>query len=250
MKQFDGIVLKKTVVKEQDLVVSVLTENGVKLDLYVYGGKSSKKRQSSILEYGHVLSFKLKSDQKIKSGIQTLTDYNLKWSSSTIRENYHAFYLMSFYLEIILNISTETEDMEHEEHREFYNLLANSLFYLDKYGKKLDTYQHLFLFLTKVIYYMGIMPDLERCIVSDQLLAEFPSIELDFQNSGFVGTHQTSRKDKELLKKLEQAYSTKFQDVLALENINQIYCQKIFQYFITSIGFDKNNFKLYSTLLG
>lgn len=250
MNQFNGIVLSKTLVKEQDLIVNMLHENGAKVSLYIYGGKSSKTRKSSIVEYGHVLTVKTQEKKNRSSELNIAKEYQLKWSGNNIRDNFKAFYLMSFYLEIINATVVESEDYEDDSHRDFYNLLANAIYYLDKdLDKNFNSFNHLFIFMTKLIYYLGIMPDLSHCMASGSDLREFENIYLDIGQGGFVGQAGERENDSLMLSYLKQVYQTPYKEVHELNIDNREYSRRLFEYFCVNMDLNIEKFKLYQMVL-
>lgn len=251
MNQFSAVILSKTPVKEQDIIINTLLENGNKMSFYIYGGRSSSKRKSSIIEYGHVLMVKLAEKRGFQSSdLKTLKEYSLKWSGTRIRENFKAFYLMSFYLEIIDSILIESEDLEQDENKELYSLLANAIFYLDQSSdQELDSFNHLFLFLTKLIFYQGIMPDLEQCLVSDLPLTQFESIEFNIGQGGFIGIQDQKLNEHHMRTLLIKSYQTPYKKVGGLHEADKISCQKLFEYFCHNMNVEKKKYKLYQMIL-
>ena len=151
----EGIVLHKTLYKEKDLIAHLLLRSGDTLTVYFYGGKGGgKKLKGSIVEMGFMLGVYLqKATRKLESQIQVAKEYELKWHPKYIRENYQAFCLASFYLELIAKISSEAhiDDVHSINNEGLFKVLSNALFYLDEaVGKKsFDLHQHLFIFFAK-----------------------------------------------------------------------------------------------------
>ncbi len=203
----EGLVFQKTPYKERDMIVHLLTRKGQKTSLYVYGGQGGgKSKKGSLLELGHMLSFVLQkskgiynnSDQKPLS-IAKVDQVN--WAPKYIRNDYRAFMLSQFFLEVIQKLAlSETDDIDFNEHEGIFNVLSNALYYLDKAveGQNVDYMTHLLLFFTKLIHHLGIAPNYEECQFCQKILGEDELCLLDISNGGFSCLECTSKMDEYL----------------------------------------------------
>ena len=167
-----AIVLKKTPIKERDLVVQFLADNGAVFSAVAFGGQGGgPKHKSSPFQYGHALGMLVRS--KFTGADQELVLIKEKWpvwGPEHIQSSYPAFELMSFFLEFIHKVARPMswEDPIHQEHQGLYRVLSNALFFLEQdclKGKniKLNLPLHHFLFLAKLSFELGIAPDFRHC---------------------------------------------------------------------------------------
>jgi len=166
----EGIVIQKTPFKEKDIICHMLLRSGKTIPVYIYGGRGGgKKSKGSIVETGFMLKMELQRQKKtLDSPMHIAKEYSLIWSSDTIRNNYHALCLQSFYLELVAKM-TVSDDLDHQdslEHAGIFNVLSNALFFLDDSLQRKDfhVYNQLFMFFTKLIIQLGITPDIDHCL--------------------------------------------------------------------------------------
>jgi len=197
----EGIIIHKTPYKERDVICNLLLRSGKKLSVYIYGGQGGGKSQKgSIIELGFMLGLELNTRTKrSESNLKTVKEYSLIWKADKIRDNFQAFYLMTFYLEYIAKISID-EDLDNHvgnEHAGLFNVLSNSLFYLNK---ALETDQfvparHLFLFLAKLASRIGVLPELEECLFCKMDLDKSMCV-FDHKDGGFICHDCYSQRDE------------------------------------------------------
>ncbi|MCY4644697.1 MAG: recombination protein O N-terminal domain-containing protein [Bacteriovoracales bacterium] len=190
--KIQGLLLGKNPFRERDVIGRLLLRNGKRVSVLFYGGRGGgKKMKSSPLEVGHLLSIEL---GRFRQGLGTL--YSAKeccplWHYSKIRNSFEAFSLLCFYLELIAKASPEDDlslDDGDEEHCGLFRVLSNAIFYLedsltkDRFSKG----RHLAIFLSKLIIELGITPNLDHCLYSDQRLSGLKHFQLLFEQGGFV----------------------------------------------------------------
>jgi recombinational DNA repair protein (RecF pathway) len=124
----------------------------------IYGGR--KKKIS--LELGNAYHIELSEKRELPS----VLNYTPRWLHRYIRYDHKAYAVLSFFIEVINKMATESDD--HTSRGSFSNrfkILSNALFYLDDAVKNdrllIDT--HLFLFMTKLLWEEGLLIDLGQC---------------------------------------------------------------------------------------
>jgi len=188
----EGILLNKIIFKERDVIGNVLLRNGKKVAVRFYGGKGGgHKKKSSILEFGHLLSLELVRSHRIDPDLYSSRDWKLQWYHQGIRKNFKSFYLMCFFLELIDKLAVtqnlKSTFQEDEEQKGIFGVLSNALYYLD-HSSICENFQagaHSFIFLSKLIFELGVSPNLERSTLSDIPLNEISSMQLLNDQGGF-----------------------------------------------------------------
>lgn len=199
----EGILIHKTPYKERDLICKILLRSGKVLTVYFYGGRGGgKKSKGSILEVGFMLKINLAPRRKkIESEIHVAKEHQLIWKSDKIREDFKAFYLMCFYLELIgkVTISSDLEDETNEFHT-LFSVLSNSLYYLDHslIQKHFELEGHLFIFLSKIMHALGVHPDIDACLFCAKDLEADEFVRFDHLNGGF-SCHDCASKTDEFI---------------------------------------------------
>jgi recombinational DNA repair protein (RecF pathway) len=218
----DGVILQKIPYKERDLITKVLTRDGRSLSLYVYGGAGGgKKQKPSKWEVGHLVKFKLQDKKSTHSQSDMLwnpTDVEIKWEPKFIRYNVEAFFLLCFYVEIAsrLSISFDKENLSTDKSEEgLFNVVSNGIFYLDHSleTKNFHTNSHLLFFLSKLLFQLGVLPELDECLICHENFDEKKSV-LNIEQGGFICSNCTNVDHDEtyLKKSISFALKTKFQD--------------------------------------
>lgn len=203
----EGLIFQKTPYKDRDMIVHLLTRKGQKTSLYIYGGQGGgKSKKGSLLELGHMLSFVIQRSKSYYSesgnkplGIAKVDQVN--WAPKHIRNDYKAFMLSQFYLEVIQKLAlSETDDIDFDEHEGIFNVLSNALYYLDNAVERsrVDYMTHLLLFFTKLIHHLGIAPNYEECQFCQKVFSEDDLCLLDIANGGFSCLECTSKMDEYL----------------------------------------------------
>ena len=207
MMKVEGLIFQKTPYKDQDMIIHLLTRKGQKSSLYVYGGQGGgKSKKGSFLELGHMLSFVLQKSAGRKnaegeSSMSVARVDQLQWAPKHIRNDYRAFMISQFYLELVQKLAlSEEEGDDFSDHEGIFNVLSNSLFYLDDAVKeqKIDYMTHLLLFFTKIINHLGIAPNTSECQFCQEQFKEDDLCLLDIGNGGFSCIDCTSKMDEYL----------------------------------------------------
>lgn len=270
----EGLVFQKTPYKERDMIVHLLTRGGHKVSLYVYGGQGGgKSKKGTLLELGHMLSFVMqksaphKNNSNFDSRISIAKVDQVLWAPKYIRNDYRAFMLSQFFLEVVQKLAlSEGDDPESIEHEGIFNVLSNAIFYLDKAveSNQVDYLVHLQLFFTKIIHHLGIAPDYSECLFCQKTFDDSDLCLLDISNGGFGCLECTSKMDEFLSenRQLAQEYQVgrKFKHTFKkfslepyksyekLQDINQGVVRASFNYLNYQFGFTEADYRTWKLL--
>ncbi len=269
--RIEGIIVNKTPYKERDVICHLLLRSGNSLSVYFYGGRGGGKNlKGSILEIGHMISVELNQRKKsLETQIHIAKEYKLIWAGTHTRNDFKAFYLSQFFMEYLGKISID-EDLDHQtdDNSGLFNVLSNSLFYLDKSMemKKFSLENHLLFFLTKLSIQMGIVPGIENCLYCDKLFKDNDMCIFDHQDGGFSCMDCASQKDeflsenKQLLEEyqssqklrlvLKRIFKLPFKEFSTLEQLPLGMGHALFNYINYQFGFSKDNFKTWGMVSG
>ncbi len=174
--KFEGIIITKTIFRERDLICHLLLRNGKQLPLLFYGGRGGgKKQKASFLELGYMVNVELQrpSSRSTAKDLFIAKEWKLGWHHTKLRENHKAFFLMCLFFELIAKVSVEDDSVlsspnvaDFEDDKGIFRVASNAVFHLEESLSQNDfsTNEQLVLFLIKLIYEMGINPELESCI--------------------------------------------------------------------------------------
>ncbi|MGE3609929.1 MAG: DNA repair protein RecO [Bacteriovoracaceae bacterium] len=238
---FEGLVINRIPYKERDLIVKVILRNGMMGSFYVYGGQGGgKKHKPSAFEIGHMMRIQIK-DQRMKfdgSDLMIATEYSRIWEPVHIRHNIQAFYLVCLYFEILQKFSIPfqqgTSEYENLDHEGIFSVISNALFYLEDSLKKnqFSPEQHLSLFMVKLLFHLGIMPDTNQCNYCGVDLLESTGASFQAASGQFACLQcVTGENEKGFLLRIKKSYQTRYQDYLDLVGATFHENDKLIQYF-------------------
>lgn len=187
-QKIEGLITSKVPYQDRHLICSLLQRNGRKISVMFYGGQSGgKKAKTTGLELGHMMEVTLSYSRG--ADLYRANSWTVKWDHKKIRYQYQAFSLLCFYLEIAQHISQD--DNLHEDLGEGdpgpFRVVSNALFHMETALEKdqFSTKSELILFLSKLLFELGIFPQLENCCFSEQPLSELPELVLVSDQGGF-----------------------------------------------------------------
>lgn len=256
--QLEGILVHKAIHKERDLIGTLLLRDGTLVNLYFYGGRGGGKSQKgSILELGFMLKVKLGSRIKKNQDIQIASEWNLIWNSENIRSNHKAFYLSTFFFEFIKKVAP-AKDLEYEDNSEegLFRVLSNALFFMDKsLVENIFHFEtHMMSFLAKMIYELGISPDIDHCSFCQVKLHESQFI-LNVEQGGFACVNCTDNFHKAEIqastlvhRSLHYFKQTPYKELAAQEYLEKAQVHSLFNYICFHYGWEKSQFISYSLL--
>lgn len=190
--RLEGIIIQKTPYKERDLICKLLLRDGTLATVYFYGGKGGgKKNKGTILEIGFMIKVLLAPRRKkLDRDIQIAQEWDLLWESKQIRQNYKAFYLMTFFCEFLQKIAPEkdfTYDEDSPENMGIFKVASNAFYFLEQSLSEgsFKVESHLLMFLTKMTFHLGVAPDLSRCVHCSHDLESYAYILFEPSGGGF-----------------------------------------------------------------
>ncbi len=239
---FEGLVIHRVAYKERDLIVKLILRNGTMGSFYIYGGQGGgKHHKPSSFEIGSMMKIMIKEQRSHRiesSELMIAAESSKVWEPLYIRHNIQAFYLVCLYFEILQKFAVSfqlgSSDYEHTEHEGVFSVVSNALFYLDEAlkNKNFIPEQHLALFLVKLLFHLGIMPDTDHCGYCGTELIEAEGVSfLTAQGQFSCLQCVTGENEKGLLLRMKKGYQTHFQDYLELTGVKFQECDKLIHYF-------------------
>lgn len=265
--KIDGIILNKFPYRDRDLVLHLLLRSGHKISLMVYGGRGGgKKMKPALLEPGYLAKFELSPQSK---EMYVAKEYALDWRHEEVRNDYQAFLLMSFFLELIDKVAPEAtlkegDDNLNDEYVGLFRVLSNALFYLDHAlkCKSFSIFSHLELFIIKMSFELGVAPAFSRCTYCSSDLKISTTASFEMQHGGFSCTACMTKNEvksnlvfldqdvsKALWDKVIRVWQLKYQDYAQLSASNKFISEKYMQYLCYQFQLDINSFKSFRMLI-
>jgi len=269
----EGIIIYKTAYKERDLICKLLLRSGKLVTLYFYGGRGGGKAQKgSILEVGYMLRVTMAPRRKkLDQDILIAKEWTLLWEPANIRNDFQAFYLVSFFFEVSQKIAID-EDIKYlgefeEEHQGIFNVLSNAIFNIDKAVKEknFEVFPQLFLYLIKLTYHLGVVPNYRSCQHCDVDLKSVELAKFEPQNGGFTCYDCLVQKDenlsenrflfeelknsKQLIAYIEHTLGLNYKNYIDLKDIPRGSCEAVFNYFCYQFHLQAIQFKTWSFII-
>ena len=256
---FEGIVTNKVAYKERDLIVRLLLRNGLAGSFYVYGGQGGgKNHKPTIYELGSMMKVMVKEQriQKVEgSDLMIASESQRLWNSELVRYDVQAFYLTCLYYEIINKIAMSFQQgislYENTENDGIFSVLSNALFHLEKslVAKEFLAEQHLNLFLIKLLFHLGIMPDTDHCGFCSTNLMEAPGVSFVPTAGQFNCTAcAPAQNEKGFLLRIKFGYQTRYQDYQQFTGSSFHEADKLIQFFCHHFQLKTMELKSYKLL--
>jgi DNA repair protein RecO len=256
---FEGIVIHRVSFKERDLIVKLLLRNGLVGSFYVYGGQGGgKKHKPSVFELGSMMKIMIK-EQRTKidsSDLMISAEHQRIWEAQNLRYDVRAYYLACLYFELIQKFSLPyqqgTSDYENQDHGGVFSVVSNALFYIEDalVKKQFNPHQQLTLFMVKLLFHLGIMPETDHCSYCQTSLLEYESVVFIPANGQFACEKCTSgENEKGFLLRIKMGYQTRYQEYFNFLGTNFSECDKLIQYFCHQYHLKPLELKSYSLLL-
>jgi len=253
---FEGLVIQRVPYKERDLIVKLVLRSGYLGSFYVYGGQGGgKSSKPSLYQLGSLMKV-LTKELRIKTNEQgelmAVAESQKIWEPEFIRHDIKAFYLSCLYAELAQRSTLPYHrEQSSEEHAGLFSALSNALFYLDSSLKKkeFEPAPHLMLYLTKLLFHLGIMPEVDSCSFCGAGLMEAQDVHFMPEEGHFSCSdcHHGAR-DKGFLLRLKKSYQTKFQDYKELPGATLMESDKLIQFFCHHFHLKTVELKSYSLL--
>jgi recombinational DNA repair protein (RecF pathway) len=257
---FEGVVIHKVPYKERDLIVKLMLRNGTLGSFYIYGGQGGgKHHKPTIFELGSMVKIFIREQKSSRVEGQELMiagESQRLWEPTHVRHNIQAYYLICLYFEIIQKFSIHfqlgTSEYENNEHEGIFSVLSNALFYLnDSLQKELfQSQQHLTLFMIKLLFHIGIMPDTDHCSYCGANLLETPGLSFLPANGQFACSQcVTAENERGFLLRIKKAYQTKYQNYTELAGTNFQEADKLIHFFCHHFHLRPIELKSYKLLM-
>lgn len=255
---FEGIVISKLPYKERDLIVKLLLRNGLMASFYVYGGQGGgKHHKPSAFDVGAMMKVMIKDRRSLRQDVSELmvaVEYQRIWGPTAIRHDVKAFYLVCLYFEIVQKFAIQfhpEESGSNNDHEGIFTVLSNAIFYLDDAirEKRFEAHQHLSLFMVKLLFHLGIIPDTESCSYCGTGLMDSVGASFLIEQGHFACLQcVTGENERGLLFRIRKASQTKFQDYQALTGSSFQETDKLIQFFCHHFHLRPVELKSYSLL--
>ncbi len=155
-----GIILRKTVYGENDIIFDLLNEEGKMLGFFARGAKKIKSRFSGVLQLGHVVEVAYSTGKNLQypNEITLIKKHLYSFCSKTMQG-------MNFYADILSIARVVAKDLEAPE---LYESVVTGLDEAERGGDLLKTYNTL---LENILYLIGVETEL-TCYYSGELISE------------------------------------------------------------------------------
>lgn len=244
---FEGLTIQKIPYKERDLIVKLVLRNGTMASFYIYGGQGGgKHHKPAAFELGCMMKILVKEkSQKVEgSELMIAAEHQKLWEPIHLRHDVRAFYLACLYFEI-------TQKVSIGENEGLFSVLSNALFYLDDSLAKKNFLpeQHLGLFMVKLIFHLGIMPDIESCSTCGTDLNTVTGATFMFASGQFACLQcMAAENEMGLRLRISQGIQTKFQNYTEFSGARFSECDKLIQYFCHQFHLKPVDLKSYALL--
>lgn len=256
---FEGIVIHKVPYKERDLIVKLMMRNGTLGSFYIYGGQGGgKHHKPTIFEIGSMVRIMIK-DQKSKiegNELMIAAETQRLWEPQLLRHNIQAFYLVCLYFEILQkfsqNFQNGSSDYENMEHEGIFSVVSNALFHMNDALEKnqFSAHQHLNIFMIKLLFHLGIMPDTDSCSYCGTGLMEATGVSFLPANGQFACVNcVNAENEKGFLLRIKKGYQTRYADYMDLNGTSFQEGDKLIQFFCHHFQLRPVELKSYGLLL-
>ena len=206
--------------------------------------------------------------KKLDREIQIAQEWELLWESKQIRQNYRAFYLMSFFSEFLQKVAPPTDfsfcvqgkgiggdaDRDASENEGIFKVASNALFFLEKSleNEEFNPAGHLLMFLTKMTYHLGVAPDLAHCVHCFVPIQNLPLILFSPSQGGFSCAECSSSINqiesdsaKELRDLALKLLETSYKDWSSIGAVERGPCEAVFHFLCHQFQWQPSQFISY-----
>lgn len=239
---FEGLVINKVPFKERDLIVKLILRNGQLGSFYIYGGQGGgKHHKPTIYELGSLIRVMIRENKKGHvegAELMVAQESHRLWEPNFIRHDVQAYYLSCLYYEILQKFTvsfrpgpeSEKVDIQGEG---IFSVISNALFHLNDALEKKNfiPHQHLTLFLIKILFHLGIMPNTELCSYCSAELLKAESVSFIPAEGQFAcGICLQGENERGFLVRVRKGYQTNFKDYQELLGTNFPEADRLLQY--------------------
>lgn len=245
----EGLILKKVVVKDNDLIITVLLRSGAKVSIYCYGGQSSRKGKSALLEIGMMNKYEVSSKKKDGS-VFVLKEVQNIWQYKSIRHDFKLFSALCFILELLSDVTLpyhhEDEQYIKSEAEDLFKITSNAIFFLEKEAAKeqCSVLSVMFLFMIQLMQQQGVFPSLEDCVLTGDKLYPDARVCLHPREGGFclldalsIKGETQRREDDDMLWGLLKTHQLgSFKQLQPIENLSFSHFHQLVHFFCYQIN--------------
>ncbi len=154
LKETNAVLLKKTDIKEYDMLYTFYTEDFGKVKLYKKSAKGKNNRPQLGIEPYNILKVRFQPRDR---ELLFLGDFSIEESYHELTYSYEKYLLYSLIIEV-----TEKLTADRDPNAQIYRFLARSLAFIRQWDQ--DTGILLLFILIKLAQLFGISPRMEECI--------------------------------------------------------------------------------------
>ncbi|MDH4469335.1 MAG: hypothetical protein QE271_14850 [Bacteriovoracaceae bacterium] len=171
-----AMILRKSLIKDHHLLLTLLTGDGEKITVLMMGGQGGKKThsRSNILELGNIIQF-VPVISKKGGFVQDLwqgKEWVLLWQHKKIRYDFKKFQVLTDWLMIMEKISLEAsfEELKKSQNLDpLYLHISNAIVSLDQADVSEDAIRTLdqlkTFFLLRLCFILGVAPRIDECMM-------------------------------------------------------------------------------------
>jgi recombinational DNA repair protein (RecF pathway) len=159
------------------------------------------------------------------------------------------------YLEILMKLAQSFHPTESDaslsDSDGIFSVASNAIFYLDQSleAQSFEPSQQLSLFLVKLLFHLGIMPNLDSCGLCGVNLDDAQAMSFQAGQGHFTcGQCSPGNNERGFMFRMRMSYQTKFQDYQELKDTSPGECDKLIQYFCHQFHLKPIALKSYSLL--
>lgn len=219
-----GIVIKETPYKDNDKIITILTDSIGKISCMAKGAKKNNSpilACSQYLVYSEFILYKSNNFYYINSAEIVSTFYNFRVDFEKLEEAFELTKLLS----IVVSENEDTSDI--------LNLFLNTIYLLDKDIKDKTLVKSIF--KLKLFCLIGFSPNFYRCNGCGQAFLKEDKIYYDYVSNAFICSNCYLVENKS--RYININYST----LLAIKFVSLSNIKKVFSFEITAI----NNFEIF-----
>lgn len=214
-----GIVIKEVQYKDNDKIITILTDTLGKVSCIAKGAKKTNSpilANAQYLVYNEFVLYKSRNFYYINSANVIDTFYNIRIDLDKLE--------ISFELtRLLIKVTDENEDTSY-----ILKLFLNTMYILGKNIKDINLV--IAIFKIKLFCLLGFMPHIEKCYLCGQVLNSIDEIYYDYVGNNFLCNNCINNKDKRRYIKINKA------TLIAIEYIMKADIKRVFSFELKDIS--------------
>lgn len=217
-----------------------------------------------MLEIGYMVGAVMESRKTGRQRqLQVVKEFSLIWQHQRIRENFKAFYFLSFICEMSQKTAPEKnfEDdfsSEVEEGDGLFSAASNALYHMERSleQKRFELFDHLFFFLSKISLHLGVALDLSRCQHCFCELENLAQLYFRPEEGGFSCTNccdinslHEARSSMTLRNLTKRVYESPYRNWDSVKGVEKGSCEAIFRFLCYQFQWRPEQFISFQLLL-